>query len=401
MTSASSVRRPAQPRIVLVTGKGGVGKTSVAAATALAAAEAGYRTLVSSTDPAHSLGDALAVGLGDDPVRVIDGLDGQQIDTQRQLDRYWGSIRQQLMNVLDWGGVSGLEAEEFLIFPGMDELFALLEVNRHARSGDYDALIVDCAPTAETLRLLSLPEVLSWYFDRILPTERRILRAARPLLTRVTDLPVPEDKVFDAASTIFSGVEQVKELLGRPDVTSARLVVNPEKMVIDEARRTFTYLSLFGYGVDSVIVNRVLPEEVSDPYFSRWHTIQKGHLDAVDAGFADVPRLRLRLFDDEMVGVERLLRMARELYGDHDPVADFAAHNPFEIRERDGRVVLYMQVPFVERGDLDVYRQGTDLYVQVGAYRRSFVLPDSLQRRAVETARLEDDKLAIHFGEVS
>ncbi len=385
-------------RIVLVTGKGGVGKTTVAAATALAAADSGHRTLVSSTDPAHSLADALEVGLADDPTEVAPGLWGQQIDTQQQLDRYWGSIRQQIMDVFDWGGVSGIEAEEFLVFPGMDELFALLEVNRHARSGDYDAVIVDCAPTAETLRLLSLPEVLSWYFERILPTERRILRAARPLLSRVTDLPVPEDKVFDAAQTVFGGVEEVKELLGRPDVTSARLVVNPEKMVIDEARRTYTYLSLFGYGVDGVVVNRVLPEEVSDPYFSRWHTIQKAHLDAVDSGFADVPRLRLRLFDDEMVGLERLRLMASELYGDSDPIMGYEAHSPFRVDEREAGISLRMNVPFADRGDLDVYRQGNELFVRLGAYRRSFVLPDTLQRREVERARLADGVLTIDFG---
>lgn len=386
-------------RIVLVTGKGGVGKTTVAAATALAAADAGHRTLVSSTDPAHSLGDAFEVELGDEPVEIAPRLVGQQIDTQSQLDRYWGSIRQQLMNVLDWGGVSGIEAEEFLVFPGMDELFALLEVNRHARSGQYDAVIVDCAPTAETLRLLSLPEVLSWYFERVLPSERRILRAARPILSRMTDLPVPEDRVFDAANTVFGGIEEVRQLLDNPDITSARLVVNPEKMVIDEARRTFTYLSLFGYGVDGVVVNRVLPEEISDPYFSKWQTIQKAHLDAVDSGFADVPRMRLRLFDDEMVGVDRLRQMAAELYGEVDPVAGFHAHSPFRIKEMDTGVVLEMEVPFAGKEDLDVYRQGNELYIQVGPYRRSFVLPDTLQRRSVVGARLEEGSLTIRFGE--
>ncbi|MFP3915913.1 MAG: ArsA family ATPase [Actinomycetota bacterium] len=385
-------------RIVLVTGKGGVGKTTIAAATALAAAEAGHRTLVSSTDPAHSLGDAFDSELSDDAAPIVGRLFGQQIDTQRQLDRYWGAIRDQLMNVFDWGGVSGIEAEEFLVFPGMDELFALLEVNRHARSGDFDVVVVDCAPTAETLRLLSLPEVLSWYFERILPSERRILRAARPFLSRVTDLPVPEDRVFDAANTVFGGIEEVKELLGDPSITSARLVVNPEKMVIDEARRTFTYLSLFGYGVDGVIVNRVLPEEVSDPYFSRWHTIQKAHLDAVDAGFADLPRLRLRLFDDEMVGIDRLRDMAEELYGDTDPIAGFAAHSPFRVREVDEEVVLEMEVPFAGREELDVYRQANELYIQVGPYRRSFLLPDSLRRRSVAGARLEGGSLMIRFG---
>ncbi len=385
-------------RILLVTGKGGVGKTTVAAATALAAAERGHRTLVSSTDPAHSLADALDVSLSDDPEFVAEGLWGQQVDTQRQLDRYWGSIRDQLMNVFDWGGVSGIEAEEFLVFPGMDELFALLEVNRHARSGRFDTVIVDCAPTAETLRLLSLPEVLSWYFERILPTERRIMRAARPLLSRVTDLPVPEDRVFEAAQSVFGGIEEVKQLLARADITSARLVVNPEKMVIDEARRTFTYLSLFGYGVDGVVVNRVLPDQVSDPYFARWHAIQKGHLDAVDEAFADVPRLRLRLFDDEMVGLDRLRLMAAELYGDMDPIDDFSATSPFRVEQEDGDLVLHLQVPFVERSELDVYRQGNELFIRLGPYRRSFLLPDTLQRRQVLGARLEGDSLTVRFG---
>ena len=203
-------------RIVLVTGKGGVGKTTVAASTALASADAGHRTLVTSTDPAHSLADALTMSLGSDPSRVVEHLDGQQIDTQHQLDKYWGSIRRQLIDVLDWGGAAGIEAEEFLIFPGMDELFALLEVNRYARSGQYDVVIVDCAPTAETLRLLSLPEVLSWYFDKVMPTERRIMRAARPLLSRITDLPLPEDEVFSAAQSVFESIEGVRELMSQP-----------------------------------------------------------------------------------------------------------------------------------------------------------------------------------------
>jgi arsenite-transporting ATPase len=384
-------------RIVLVTGKGGVGKTTIAAATALAAADLGYRTLVSSTDPAHSLADALTVELSDQETDITTNLVGQQIDTQAQLDRHWGSIRDQIMQVFDWGGVSGIEAEEFLVFPGMDELFSLLEVNRHARSGKFDLLVVDCAPTAETLRLLSLPEVLSWYFERVMPAERKLMRAARPFLTRLTDLPVPEDTVFQAAQSVFEGVEEVKQLLANPGTTSARLVVNPEKMVIDEARRTFTYLGLFGYGVDGVVVNRVLPDIVSDPYFERWRAIQKGHLDTIDAAFADVPRLRLRLFDDEMVGLDRLRVMAGELYGDVDPVAGFKAHSPFRVEEVGGEVVMEMKVPFVDRGDLEVFRHGQELYIQVGPYRRSFILPDTLRRREVARAKLDNGLLRVSF----
>jgi arsenite-transporting ATPase len=385
-------------RIVLVTGKGGVGKTTVAASTALAAADAGHRTLVTSTDPAHSLADAIAVGLGSDPTPVVPRLDGQQIDTQRQLDRYWGSIRRQLMDVLDWGGAGGIEAEEFLIFPGMDELFALLEVNRHARSGSYDVVVVDCAPTAETLRLLSLPEVLSWYFEKVMPTERRIMRAARPLLSKLTDLPLPEDEVFSAAQSIFESIDEVRELMSKPEITSARLVVNPEKMVIDEARRTYSYLGLFGYGVDGVVVNRVLPDLVSDPYFDRWRSIQKGHLDELEDAFADVPRLKLRLFDDEMVGVDRLRVMADELYGGVDPVIDFEATSPFHITEGDNEITMQLDLPLVEKSDLDVFRHGHELYVRLGPYRRSFILPDALHRREVTRARLEGGRLHVTFG---
>jgi arsenite-transporting ATPase len=386
-------------RIVLVTGKGGVGKTTVSAATALRATDLGYRALVVSTDPAHSLGDAFDVPLGDDPRPVVPGLDAQQLDTQKRLESYWGEIRNQLMAIFDWGGVRGIEAEEFLVFPGMDELFALIEVRAQAISGRYDVVVVDCAPTAETLRLLSLPEVLSWYFDKMFFTQRRLMRAARPVLSRVTDLPLPGEAVYDAAENVFTSIERARTLLLDTKVTSARLVVNPERMVVNEARRTYTYLTLFGYAVDGVIVNRVLPDAVDDPYFERWREIQSEHLNTITDSFADVPVLRLRLFDDEMVGEQRLRALGEELYGDTDPVQSYVGERPFKVVEREGAVRLELSLPLVATGDINVMRDGHEVYVTVGPYRRSFVLPDSLQRREIAGARLAGGVLTIEFVE--
>ena len=385
-------------RIVLVTGKGGVGKTTVAAATALRAAEAGHRTLVLSTDPAHSLADAFAVELGDTPRQLFDSLDGQQIDTQSRLEAYWGEIRDQLMAILDWGGVRGLEAEEFLVFPGMDELFALVEVQRHAASGRYDALVVDCAPTAETLRLLSLPEVLSWYFDRVFLTQKRVMKAARPVLTRMTSLPIPGDEVMDAAENVFTAIERARRLLLDPSVTTARLVVNPEKMVVSEARRTYTYLSLFGYAIDSVVVNRILPDDLEDPYFSRWQEIQRLHLDDIRESFADVPVMHLRLFDEEMTGVEKLRVLGTELYGETDPAVGYEGRRPFRVVEGPDQVSLEVDMPFVAKEEVDVVRDGHEVYITVGSYRRSFVLPDSLHRRDVVGAKLDGGVLRVRFA---
>ncbi len=384
-------------RVVLITGKGGVGKTTIAAATALRAAELGSRVLVMSTDPAHSLGDAFDLPLGDELKEIAPGLHGQQIDSQRRLETLWGEIRRQLMAVFDWGGVSGIEAEEFLVFPGMDELFSLLDVTAHASSGDYDVIVVDCAPTAETFRLLSLPEVMSWYFERVFNTERRVMRAARPVLTRMTNLPVPGEQVYEAVEDIFQGVEAAKKLLANTQITSARLVVNPEKMVVEEARRTYTYLGLFGYGVDSVIVNRVLPARISDVYFSRWLEIQAKHLEDIEASFAEVPVMSIRLFDEEMVGIDRLRVLGAELYGSADPVADFEGVTPLELKQTDEEVVVEMRIPLVDAEDIDVFRHGTELYITVGPYRRSFVLPDSLRRRSVLGAALNNGSLEIRF----
>lgn len=386
-------------RIILVTGKGGVGKTTVSAATAIKAADLGYSTLVMSTDPAHSLADAFDVPLGDSPTTVIPNLDAQQIDSQARLEESWGEVRDHLTDLFDWSGLKGIEAEELTVFPGMDELFSLATVRDHARSDDYDVLIVDCAPTAETLRLLSLPEVMSWYMEKMFPIGRRVAKVVRPVISKVSTMPIADEAVFDAVARFYDRLDGIREILSDSEVTTARLVMNPEKMVISEARRTYTYLGLFGYSVDSAVVNRVLPDDVSDPYFDRWREIQTEHLADIDEGFAGTDVRRLRLFQEEMVGVDLLRKVASELYGDTDPTERLSEGHALRVEESDdsGDVELVMSVPFTERGDVDLMRHGDEVFVTVGSYRRSLVLPDSLQRRTIRGAKIHEGELRIVF----
>ncbi|WKZ83031.1 MAG: ArsA family ATPase [Acidimicrobiia bacterium] len=386
-------------RVLLITGKGGVGKTTVAAATALRCAELGHRTLVMSTDPAHSLSDAFSVPLEDTPTEIVPGLLGQQIDAQRRLETHWGKVRDYLADLFDWGGAQGIAAEELVVLPGMDELFALAEVQDHVASGAFDVVVVDCAPTAETLRLLSLPDVLGWYMEKLFPLERRVARVVRPVLSRVMSMPLPGDDVFEAGEGFYGRIAGVRRVLADPAITSARLVMNLEKMVVSEARRTYTYLGLFGYAVDAAVVNRIIPEEVTDPYFKRWREVQAEHLTTVDEAFADLSRLHLRLFDEEMVGVDRLRIVGEELYRDLDPTDRLAEADPFRVFEEGGEVVLALRLPLAEKGEVDVMRHHDDVYVTVGPYRRSLALPDSLRRRELIGARLSEGELWVRFGD--
>ncbi|GMQ93100.1 MAG: ArsA family ATPase [Acidimicrobiia bacterium] len=386
-------------RIILVTGKGGVGKTTVSAATAIKAAELGYSTLVMSTDPAHSLADAFDMPLGDMPTGVVPNLEAQQIDSQQRLEESWGAVRDHLTELFDWSGLEGIEAEELTVFPGMDELFSLATVRDHARSDHYDLIVVDCAPTAETLRLLSLPEVMSWYMDKMFPIGRRVAKVVRPVMAKVSTMPIANDEVFETVARFYDRLDGIREILSDGDVTTARLVMNPEKMVIAEAKRTYTYLGLFGYAVDSAIVNRVLPDAVSDPYFARWQEIQARHIEDVEEGFADTDIRMLRLFEEEMVGPELLRVVADELYGDTDPTRKLSEGQALRIEhstETDD-VELVMSVPFTERGDVDLMRHGDEVFVTIGPHRRSLMLPDSLRRRTIRGAKIREGELRIVF----
>jgi arsenite-transporting ATPase len=389
----------ADPRILLFTGKGGVGKTTTAAATALACADRGLRTIVLSTDPAHSLADAFDLPLGPLPVPVVDGLWGQQLDAQDRMEEAWVEIQHYLLEVFDWAGLAGIQAEELSVIPGLDEVFALTDIKTCAEAGEWDVVVVDCAPTAETIRLLSLPDILSWYMDRVFPLGRRVNKVVAPVLSRVSKLPVARDEVFGAAQRFYDRLDGVRELLTDTERTTIRLVVNPEKMVIAEARRTYTYLSLFGYRVDAVVANRVLPAAVADPWFDRWKALHAEHLEAIEAGFSPVPVLRAELAGDELVGVERLRGFAAEVYAGKDPQAVLHEGTPLRVCEEDGTFVLVVDLPFAERHELDLGRREDELLVRVGPYRRNILLPDSLRRRRVKSASLRGGELRVVFVE--
>jgi arsenite-transporting ATPase len=385
-------------RVVLFTGKGGVGKTTVAAATAVRSASAGLRTLVMSTDPAHSLGDSFEVPIGSDPTLIADKLWGQQIDAQERLEDNWREIQDYVIQLMNWAGTETIQAEELTVLPGLDEIFALVDVKTHVESGAYDVLIVDCAPTAETLRLLSLPDVMQWYIERIFPVERRIVKTVRPIVSRVTTLPIAGERVFDAVERLHKNLDAVKRILTDETTSSVRLVVNPEKMVIAEARRTYTYLGLFGYRVDAVVVNRVLPPDVTDPYFGKWKDIQAEHLATVHESFDPVPILSARLFDREMVGIPLLEEMGDEVYGARDAADVLYRDDPIRVRRRGSGYVLAMRLPFASRDEMDIHRRGEELFVRVGSYKRNLILPQTLKRMTVREANFAGDHLEILFG---
>jgi arsenite-transporting ATPase len=384
-------------RIIVFTGKGGVGKTSVAAATALGIANQGARTLVMSTDPAHSLGDAFEADVGPELTEIAPQLFGQQIDAQQRLEQHWREIQEFTTQFLSWAGADPVAAEEIMALPGIEEVFSLADLRRHADAGDFDCIVIDCAPTAETLRLLSLPEMARWYIDRIFPVQRRVVRVVRPVLERVTSMPIANDRFYGAVERLYTNLDEVGRILTDEKTSSIRIVVNPEKMVIAEARRLFTYLALFGYRVDAVVANRMLPDTIEDPYFAKWKKIQSAHLDAIHESFAPVPVFTSRLFDEEMVGRELLAELCREVYGELDPAAILHADEPMRVhKDESGRMTLELRLPYAD-GRLDLSRKDDDLIVTAGSYRRLIMLPQSLRRREVVDAAFDGPVLKISF----
>jgi arsenite/tail-anchored protein-transporting ATPase len=381
------------PRTILYTGKGGVGKTSVAAATARRCAAAGLRTVVLSTDPAHSLSDSLEAELGAEPTQAGPNLFGQEVQAQEEMERHWDSVQGWLGSLLEERGVDRIAAEELTVPPGMDELFSLLQIKRHHEEGEFDCVIVDCAPTGETLRLLSFPDVVTWWLERILPSQRKLAPFARTLF----DLPLPGDGVFDDVERLARNLVAMNGILRDRTRTSVRLVMNADRMVVKEAMRTFTYLNLYGYLTDAVVVNRIFPEEVREGYFGGWRALQQEQMSLVRSAFSPVPILTAPYFPREVVGGGLLDELGGHVFGEraaHDVLHEELAQ---ELSGVNGRATLRLAVPFTDRGDIELKKIGLEVIVRVAGQKRTIILPPAMAAYDASGARLRDGALEVLF----
>jgi arsenite-transporting ATPase len=388
------------PRVILYTGKGGVGKTSVAAATARAIAARGLRTIVLSTDPAHSLSDSMETALGPDPTEVAPRLHGQEVQAEEEMERNWQAVQEWLGSLLADRGVDRIVAEEMTVPPGLDELFSLLQIKRHRESGEYDAIVVDCAPTGETLRLLSFPDIARWWLEKVFPWEKRLVSAARPLARTFLDLKLPTDAVYADVERLVLNLIAMNEILRDRDHTSLRLVMNPEKMVVKEAQRTFTYLNLYGYLTDAVVVNRVFPEDLASGYFAAWRERQQEHVQLVEQAFSPVPVLQAPFFDEEVVGPQMLDRLGAAVFGERAPEDLLYRELSQELVMGEDSATLRLRVPFVQKGEVELKKVGLELIVRVGHAKRNIILPPTLAPYAPREAKLDSGWLSVRFERV-
>jgi arsenite-transporting ATPase len=384
--------------VILFTGKGGVGKTTIAAATALRCARLGHRTLAMSTDPAHSLGDSFDLELGSEATRIADNLWGHEVSALHEMSRHWQRLHDYAARVFATQGLDDVVAEEVANPPGMDEVASLMWIKHYAARDLYDTIVVDCAPTGETLQLLMFPDAARWWLDKIYPWERKAMRVARPLLQNVIDVPLPTDEVYASIKDLLLDLEGMKKVLTDSTVTSMRLVLNLEKMVVKEAKRAFTYLSLFGYNTDAVIVNRRLPEVLADELFRKWQGIHQRYAVEVEQSFQPLPIFNVPLFDEEVVGERMLLRAAEVVYGDRDPTDHFYEGSSQRVEKVGSEYVLALKVPFTDREDVSLARQDGELFVTIGNYRREIALPRVLASRGTVGASIEDGELRVRFA---
>ena len=388
------------PRTILYTGKGGVGKTSVAAATAVRCASAGRRTLILSTDPAHSLSDSLQTELGSEPTDVSENLQAAEIDAQHELSRHWKGVQDWFGELLMQRGLDRISAEELTVPPGVDELFSLLRLQEHHASGNWDVIVIDCAPTGETMRLLAFPEAARWWLEKIVPLERAIVAAAAPLARTVLDIPLPTGAVFDDFQRLSANLIAMDQILRDTEHSTIRLVMAPDRMVIGEAMRTFTYLNLYGYLTDAVVVNKVFPEDVG-AYFAGWREHQQEQLELVRAGFQPVPVLELPYFDREVIGAEMLGLLGEQLFGNgrgHDAGAVLYDTITQAIETEDDGARLRLTIPFAKKSEIGLKQVGLELIVTAGSQRRSIMLPPTLAAYKPVSATYVDGTLEVSFS---
>jgi arsenite-transporting ATPase len=390
-------------RVILMTGKGGVGKTSVAAATGLRCAELGYRTLVLSTDPAHSLADSLELELSHEPRLVREHFHAAELDALLELEKNWGAVKRYISEVLQARGLEGVEAEELAILPGMDEIFSLVRMKRHYDEGEYDVLIIDSAPTGTALRLLSLPEVAGWYMRRFYKPLQAVSAALRPLVEPlfrpVAGFSLPNKEVMDAPYEFYEQLEALEKVLTDPSETSVRLVTNPEKMVIKESLRAHAYLSLYNVSTDMVIANRIIPETVTDPFFSRWKESQNVYRQEIQSDFSPLPIKEVPLFPEELCGLQALERLKETIYGEEDAAQVYYKETTLKvIQSGDQQYSLELYLPGIPKSQVDLSKTGDELNVRIGNHRRNLVLPQALAALQPSGAKMEDDYLKISFA---
>ena len=394
-------------RILLFSGKGGVGKTSVAAATGLRLAELGRRTLIMSVDPAHSLGDVFSLEANglfhsttSEPLNVASNLDIQEVNIQREVKRHWKEISAYITSVLRSSGLSEVEAEEMAILPGMEELSAMMYVNQYRRGSRYDAVLLDCAPTAESLRFISMPTTFDWYMRHVFPLQRGLLKAVRPMVNRISPIELPADSYFANVRDLYEKIEGIDELLEDPQLTSVRLVTNAEKIVVRETQRAFVYFSLHGLTVDQIIVNRLLPDSVQDPFFTQWRASQQHSLQEIASYFDPVPLTRIPLFPGEVVGLDHLKKLGELLYpAGIDPIAVTRTERPYKFVKNGKGHEVQLLLPFAMKGEVGLFKKGDELVVQIGTLRRHIGLPTSMSTLAPVRARLEHNMLVVELEE--
>lgn len=384
-------------RIILYTGKGGVGKTSISAASACNIASKGKRVLIMSTDQAHSLSDSFSMKLGNEPTRISDNLYGMEIDTITENERIWGGLKSYIKELLAAKSEQSIESEELLVFPGFEELISLIKIKEINDQGKYDVLIVDCAPTGETMSLLKFPDLFKWWMEKIFPMKRKGAKIAKPIVEKTIKIPMPSDSTFDEIEGLYSTVEKLHDIMLDKNNVSLRIVTTPEKIVVKEAKRSFSYLHLFDYNVDGIFINKIMPEESTIGYFEKWASIQKESIEEVKNSFSSLPIFQIDLMDNELKDYETLLSVGNKIYNEINADDIFFEKKIFDINKVDDYYELSVYMPFVDKEELILSQNGDEISISIKNEKRVISLPKKLQGKEIVGAKYDDGKLDIKF----